>query len=580
MLVSEVKPAPKRSPKMWVAAGAIAVAAVSGVALWGGRGSVKSPAAAATSLTSASAAVPSATTTMDLPKPASANPAALAAYVAAVQAEHDAASEAARRGYEQAVALDPSLGAANLRLANLLTRISASQSRTQLQKAASRRAALSERDRVVLDALSPSITHDPADFAATERALALATERYPGDAELWQLLAVARSNLGRLTDANAAIDRSLALDPKYAMAWGQKGLIETYGGTREGALSAFAKCIEAAPGGASGCLHRRAFILGEDGRCAEAEQDAKAIVATDPDGASGYLYGAESALALGKPRELAEELLRQALKHTPTEERAWYEAQLEGNLDVLGGDFVSAEIHYRAMERAAATTTDFYAHAQAAFGLATVYTELGDVPRATAVANEFLRRRDAWTQDVMCDDYTVESDVEPDLLAILRRSGALSREAHQKRLADWASSWQARLSRAYVGYVWIVGYAGAAADKADAELALAELPKYEPLPWYRSGVLGDALVGHAYLLAGRPEARSMLEVAVKSCRAFEDPITYVASRLWLGQAREQAGDKAAACEAYGDVLHRWGKAPHSVTAHEAKGRAAALKCAL
>jgi hypothetical protein len=47
----------------------------------------------------------------------------------------------------------------------------------------------------------------------------------------------------------------------------------------------------------------------------------------------------------------------------------------------------------------------------------------------------------------------------------------------------------------------------------------------------------------------------------------------------LGEALEQTGDKAGACEAYGVVLDRWDHAkPRSVTVDKARARVKALGC--
>jgi hypothetical protein len=67
----------------------------------------------------------------------------------------------------------------------------------------------------------------------------------------------------------------------------------------------------------------------------------------------------------------------------------------------------------------------------------------------------------------------------------------------------------------------------------------------------------------------------------RDARACVEPFSLLPmmSRLWLGEAREQQGNQAAACDAYAHVLQRWGHAsPRSVTADEARRRSDALGC--
>jgi hypothetical protein len=56
-------------------------------------------------------------------------------------------------------------------------------------------------------------------------------------------------------------------------------------------------------------------------------------------------------------------------------------------------------------------------------------------------------------------------------------------------------------------------------------------------------------------------------------------VHYVRAHLWLGEALEQTGDAAGACEAYKDVVRRWSRPrPRSVTVEEAREHLKALGC--
>jgi serine/threonine-protein kinase len=70
-----------------------------------------------------------------------------------------------------------------------------------------------------------------------------------------------------------------------------------------------------------------------------------------------------------------------------------------------------------------------------------------------------------------------------------------------------------------------------------------------------------------------------LEQSIRHCPVYSNIRWHVRTHLWLGQAKEQKGDKAGACAAYCVALDSWGKAkPRSVTADQAPARAKALGC--
>ena len=96
-----------------------------------------------------------------------------------------------------------------------------------------------------------------------------------------------------------------------------------------------------------------------------------------------------------------------------------------------------------------------------------------------------------------------------------------------------------------------------------------------------------AFLGHAYFEAGRvQEALPHLRQITNTCSTLPTADTIRAyTVLWmrahveLGQALEQTGDAAGACDAYAPVLDRWKNAkPRSVSLEKAKERSKALAC--
>jgi hypothetical protein len=90
----------------------------------------------------------------------------------------------------------------------------------------------------------------------------------------------------------------------------------------------------------------------------------------------------------------------------------------------------------------------------------------------------------------------------------------------------------------------------------------------------------DSAIGNTFLMAGKPDdALVFLSRAAHSCFALGTAIDQVPALERMGQAFARKGDTKGACEAYRQVLARWGEAkPRAVTAEEARVNAARLRC--
>jgi serine/threonine-protein kinase len=93
--------------------------------------------------------------------------------------------------------------------------------------------------------------------------------------------------------------------------------------------------------------------------------------------------------------------------------------------------------------------------------------------------------------------------------------------------------------------------------------------------------LGASAAGHAFVLAGRPsEALPYLRRAAADCSVRSDSFKWVHTELDLGGALEATGDPRGACDAYGEVIGRWGNAvPRSISAEAARDGMKRLRCA-
>ncbi len=510
-------------------------------------------------------------------KPVSQNAEAATAYRSGVQAVRDASIGAARHRFEQAVALDSSLAAAHLRLAPLLLWHRPTLAREHFQKASQLRASLDAIDEALLEAIEPLVGRDPSDEAEGERRLAAAVSRFPASVELAYYLAMARSSQGRFREAGEALAQAIVADPKSALAWYAKADVEGSGGTHDAAVQALDRCLELAPT-ATACLHRRMLIAELDGRCADAERDGKRWISANPESAFAYRWLAEVSFGSGRSADTALEHLKQAWARSPEPERRATELEDRATLDQLAGDFVSADKRLRELDQVTADSPDLHAHALPAWSLVRLYGETGNTARAVSVADEYLRRKDAWVIDPDSSRAT-ERDFTPRIIRAVGQKNAAAAVRSREEIGAWARKTETELAPARFGLVWINAYAATVETPDEARTALAALPG--PLPWFRAAPSADALVGRVYRLAGRvSEALPELERAAKSCRAFDDPTGWVQVHAWLAAAKSQSGDTRGACAEYQVVLSRWGTAtPTSLTAREARAQMAALHCA-
>jgi serine/threonine-protein kinase len=518
-----------------------------------------------------------------LPMPSSSNAAALVAYRSGLSALREAKDY--RSPFEQALELDPGLGAAHVQLASLGMWGRVQDSRDHLHKAEALRASLSERDRALLSALEPVMGRQPSDWAESNRRLAALLERNPGDAQLWFLLAGGKGFYDDFDASVRALDRALAIDPGFASAAKVRALMLAYLGRLDEAEAATRHCIERTPGAAH-CLEMLTRFQDYRGACGEMEATARRLIAGGEHPEWGYELLANALAARGRPIATVREALRQARAAVPSEPSSMEPALKKDAVAsatyaaVLEGDFDAAERHAREFASLVASSRGQQPHGQAALMLTGIFEETGRTAEAVRAANDFLDRRDAWEPDPEADDVALSTDVTPSLLRVENNVGGLSTADIEARRAAWLDAWKARLTPVSRSYLWLYAYARAAYSPESARAALEARAAYDPLPPYRPNAFVEADVGRVYLLAGQArEAVSWLERATRRCMVLLDPFEYVRAHLLLGQAREAAGDTPGACSAYQGVLDRWGQArPRSVTAERARERARALGC--
>jgi eukaryotic-like serine/threonine-protein kinase len=567
----------RRAAKPWGAIAAIAALTVA-VGVVGARSNVL-PKDTPHALASASASVsaPHVTTLGNLPPPATKNPEAAEQYAAGMQALHNDNWGLAETRFEHAILLDPGLAEAHMRIAMAnIALMNPEKKRAAYAKAAALRTQLTSRDRALFEALEPVLQFTvPNAVEGIKRLDTLAT-RDPFDAEVYMWLGMLRYGH---PDSLAPAIRATELDPHDGQSWETQGWAKLVLGRTAEARADFERAAGIAVDAGDPYLWL-GLTDWYEGRCADFERNER--VAKDRGEFTGYYFLMWAQGSLDRSPDTLRDTLGQSFEVVPSQ-RALYTAALESQLALVAGDFTRAQglIEKEAVALAADAGARAVYQPHLALTMRTVMMrlEIGDVAGARDAASAFTSRASSWTRE---DAMT--HGIDPSFyLTRIARGAPDGLEGARNAWVD------ERLALgAYRGHVWSFAYAAAALSPAEARAALAALPDYAPLSPISmcmsfpilDGGIPDAEAGRVYLLADRvDEAIPYLKRAVASCGSFVSPFTHVHAALDLGRALEAKSDKPGACDAYGKVLARFGKAkPRSVSAEAARARRKALGC--
>ena len=545
-----------------------------------GAAHLRSRRPAVTTTTSAPVSDRAARTITDFPAPDGTPSEAAAAYADGLRALRAGKLALAKTHLLHAVDIDPTLAPAHLRLAIWTdATLGAEESRRHFQLARASQESLSTRDRGLLDAMELEVLREPPDEAGRALRMRALAAALPEDAEIALLAAGVGS--GRAT-TTADYDRVLALDPAYAQAWAERARTQMVVDV-PAARASLAACLAAAPTSTL-CLLVRTRIDGQAGDCVAMEADARAVIAAENGSEYGYGRLASALYSNGADRESVHEALRQRVALVGPATQARVRAAAEAQWAAGHGDFVAAEASAQELVRLVEDAGIAQAHVAPTVFLVSLYEERGELARAGAVAEAYLRRRDGWRSLAT----RPPDDPRPLLVAAAARVGRWPKGDVQRARDAWAEEWRGRLGDAGAADIWLEGWARPTRDATEAREALDALPagvaveKLSPAPGWVTPlpfVLTDA--ARAQLLAGDPRgAAATLEKVTGNCSALNDTLGHTRAHYLLGRAREASGDADGACTAYRTVLTRWGAAkPRSVTADLARERLHALSCA-
>jgi serine/threonine protein kinase len=497
---------------------------------------------------------------------------------------------AALGGFERAVALDPSYGAAELGLAMVYAQGTVGEARPHLARALASRASMSPRARVVLEALRPCVEDDPIDAARCEQSLADAAQAHEDEPLLWYELARQRRHREGFSEAIVdAFDHALALDPGLGRAFVAQGQTLAYLGRFDEALAMTERCLEAAPTTTS-CHRDRLWILQAMGDCEAVEIAARRWRDALPGDPHPLWALAGAASARGEPSAVIEQLLIEARAPMPPEQRAYFEARDPVILAIARGDFTRASealegFDARAFASPSGPSTDrafrLVPHRLAIL----VALETGDPSRAASLAEDAMARMRAWPADPRTEDFGMARDSTPFLLDVLRETHAIDDEERTIRRDVWLAEWRARTTEPYHPFLWLNGYAAHVDDAHEAREATAARGSLSVQPFHPLSRPELGLARWALHEGREDDAMAALSGVADGCHA---PDLDDAHETWwqrpraaleLGELHARRGEHERACARYAEVLARWGDArPSSVTADRARAARTALGC--
>ncbi len=582
--VETASPVRPRS-KTWIAAVAVALgaAALVGWRLREHGGTVAAGVAAPSPSAQADAGHRGVAMTDHAP-PKTNGPDAALAYARGLQDMRDGSISLGRQEFTRAVALDPGLAAAHVRLALFLGSRNSDDPASHYRAAHELRAQLDERDQMLLRAAEPLHARSPADVGACVARLVEATQRFPDDAEMFFQLA----NVGSLMpgmqpdDLLATAAREAALDPGSAAAVWHVAKVAMLRGDAAGALAAAERCLDLSPGAVS-CVRVESMVHWAEGDCTAMLADARRQVSLEPQGQWERTQLSMALAASGAPSEALVEASAQLAAVVDPKVRPETEATQSFYIATLTGDFAAAARDLDDLARARAAAPRPGEPATPVELWLPLLHETGDSARAGAVARAFLRRLPSY------DDPARRLEVI-DAADALVATGEMTRQDAASRVRAVVEA-HAPSSQSFV----IGAYALTADDEPTERAILASYA--EPLPPLdlaaRVRDVGTSPtiergLGKALVVAGDVERGvPLLEEASRACDVLgpsfgsvtRSPFDHIRGLYWLGVGREKQGDTAGACEAYARVLGYWGHAkPRSVTADRTRARMKALGC--
>ena len=483
------------------------------------------------------------------------------------------------RSLRRAVTIAPDLAGAQVWLAAVLVfrferDTDLAGPRDALAAASLHRDQLEPRERAVFNGLQRMLGAQPPDLGALVAVLRPAVAESPSDAVLRLMLARALQYTARFDDARNEARKLIELDPEFAPAYVVLANIDEVVRDYEGKRHVIDACLERMPL-SNVCLLNRIYGMGQS--CDEVEANARHMVAVLPSDPVGYAQLARTLVNEHRPEQEVLAVVEQRLARVDEEERRRWGWRIEAATAFEYGHFAKAdELAAQATERLA---SDLEVTPHAYWLRMLIAEEVADTRQAATLVRAMRSRASLWTAGWAA--------AGGDLLVHALKAGAIDRATFEQE----RDTFRARLPGVSAGGLrspesasfkrWLDRSARTAASDEDARAACAEFKEggYAFLPFLDTDVIDAGAVfvqAREFERAKEALGRSLCDLRPGGRVSF--PGVAVRRSLLLGRTLEATGDRSGACAAYGEVIERWGAAPRSITADEARSAVKRLAC--
>jgi len=493
------------------------------------------------------------------------------AYSGGQQYWREASILAARNQFADAAQLEPKLGDAHLRYV-ALSEWTDPQAREHLNDAKKVRPTLSDKDKDLLDALTPAVI-DLHDVGVTLSRLRDLNRKYPSDFEIQSTFALHLVHTHHLEEA---LKEAKAISSQSNVAFGDYIAARAYAEVDDlkGLHASLNSCLKIAPGSGD-CRYLSTVVALNEGECARAERESRLWNAALPKDPDPYFYLAESLTGLGRSPEEIRSVFEQWWHPQSAADRPIRQCRDEGLIALLAGNFKGADEAFQSCETAPTAGQDAYHQGLPRLLRWQLARELGDRKRTTEFAKSYIAASSAWN-----DSENYDTRIDRHQLEYI--SGIISAETFARRRDEWlAEPIPPEHYFALPGVRWYQAYAFPAKTVDDAKVAMAHLPTSKPIiPIHIRHAHVSETIGAVFLLAGDLDsAQPMLNQAAHTCTAASI-LSVMRARYLLGTLYEAKGNVPAACEAYGSVLAVWKADTGSQSARLASENRKRLQCDL
>lgn len=488
--------------------------------------------------------------------------------------------ENAHKHFELAVRQDSHCATAHLRLAMTgFFYLDSVARRQHFRFALEEQQNLTPRDRRLLDVVDSVVMGVPNADLFWQRANDLA-EIDRDDAEyqaLGPVFAGPSIKAQHMTELITLAQRALLIDPDYLDALQFQYRNAPIDPWNPSSLEAINHCLKLSPSSGD-CYEDKTAWYQWAGKCIEARDTGEEFVTRQPTASLAYESYVRTLSPNLMPIEAFDQVVERLGARLPENERGAISLYVKGLRAAAQGDFNAVLNFADEIDKDPLVIDTVEAHMLSVGLRVGVYEERGLRANTISILSSYFARKPGWANSHgHLSNWAHPHYAEDYWLSILASSPTVPpgflewKQAREKRMAN-------RHQKNFALFQATANFLAPANLQSPEHLQeginqfqyTLDLPA-APLP---------PLNGRALIAQGKiREGLEWIEKFANSCFDITSPFWYPKTLLWAGQAKEQLGETAGACEAYDKLVRRWGSPKtKSISAAEAHKRIKVLGC--